>query len=70
MIVSKESFIDALYMTVITMSTVGFGTLHKLNQDEKLFTIFLILISITSYAYSLKALTEYFARGQFFQILK
>ena len=43
MIVSKESFIDALYMTVITMSTVGFGTLHKLNQDEKLFTIFLIL---------------------------
>mgnify|MGYP000861487938 FL=1 len=70
MIVSKESFIDALYMTVITMSTVGFGTLHKLNQDEKLFTIFLILISITSYAYSVKALTEYFASGQFFQILK
>ena len=70
MIISKESFIDALYMTVITMSTVGFGTLHKLNQDEKLFTIFLILISITSYAYSVKALTEYFASGQFFQILK
>ncbi len=70
MIVSKESFIDALYMTVITMSTVGFGTLHKLNQNEKLFTIFLILISITTYAYSVKALTEYFASGQFFQILK
>lgn len=70
MIVSKESFIDALYMTVITMSTVGFGTLHKLNQNEKLFTIFLILISITTYAYSVKALTEYFASGQFFQNLK
>lgn len=70
MIVSGETFIDALYMTVITMSTVGFGTLHKLNQNEKLFTIFLILISITSYAYSVKALTEYFASGKFFQILK
>ena len=70
MIVSKESFIDALYMTVITMSTVGFGTLHKLDQNEKLFTIFLILISITTYAYSVKALTEYFASGQFFQNLK
>lgn len=70
MIVSQETFIDALYMTVITMSTVGFGTLHKLNQSEKLFTIFLILISITSYAYSVKALTEYFANGNFFQILK
>lgn len=70
MYVSKETFIDALYMTVITMSTVGFGTLHKLNQNEKLFTIFLIFLSITTYAYSVKALTEYFANGSFFKILK
>jgi voltage-gated potassium channel len=70
MYVSNETFIDALYMTVITMSTVGFGTLHKLNQSEKLFTIFLIFLSITTYAYSVKALTEYFANGNFFKILK
>ena len=67
MYVSNETFIDALYMTVITMSTVGFGTLHKLNQSEKLFTIFLIFLCITTYAYSVKALTEYFANGNFFK---
>lgn len=69
-IISNESFIDSLYMTVITMSTVGFGTLHELNQEEKLFTIFLIILSIAVYGYSVTALTEYLANDNFFQLLK
>ena len=55
--ISNETFIDSLYMTVITMSTVGFGTLHELNQTEKLFTIILIILSIGVYGYSVTALT-------------
>lgn len=70
MIISNESFVDSLYMTVITMSTVGFGTLHELNQTEKLFTVFLIILSIIVYGYSVTALTEYFANRNIFQILK
>ena len=70
MFISNESFVDSLYMTIITMSTVGFGTLHELNQTEKLFTIFLIIISIIVYGYSVTALTEYLANGKIFQILK
>lgn len=69
-IVSNETFIDSLYMTVITMSTVGFGTLHELNQSEKLFTVFLIILSIGVYVYAITALTEYLANDNFFQILK
>ena len=69
-IISNESFIDSLYMTVITMSTVGFGTLHELNQTEKLFTIVLIILSIGVYGYSVTALTEYLANDNFFQNLK
>jgi len=68
--VSNESFIDSLYMTVITMSTVGFGTLHELNESEKLFTIFLIILSIGVYGYAVTALTEYLANDNFFQQLK
>lgn len=68
--ISNESFVDSLYMTVITMSTVGFGTLHELNQTEKLFTIFLIILSIGVYGYSITALTEYLANDNFFQLLK
>jgi voltage-gated potassium channel len=70
MYISSETFIDSLYMTVITMSTVGFGTLHELNQTEKLFTIFLIIISIGVYGYSVTALTEYLANGKIFELLK
>ena len=70
MFISNESLVDSLYMTVITMSTVGFGTLHELNETEKLFTIFLILLSIVVYGYSVTALTEYFANRNIFQILK
>ncbi|MBI9042131.1 TrkA family potassium uptake protein [Lutibacter sp.] len=70
MFISNESFVDSLYMTIITMSTVGFGTLHELNQTEKLFTVFLIIFSIIVYGYSVTALTEYFANRNIFQILK
>lgn len=69
-IISNETFIDSLYMTIITMSTVGFGTLHELNQSEKLFTIVLIILSIGVYGYSVTALTEYLANDNFFQQLK
>jgi len=69
-IVSNETFIDSLYMTIITMSTVGFGTLHELNQSEKLFTVFLIILSIGVYVYAITALTEYLANDNFFHLLK
>jgi voltage-gated potassium channel len=68
--ISNESLIDSLYMTVITMSTVGFGTLHELNEAEKLFTIFLIVLSIGVYGYAVTSLTEYLANDNFFQQLK
>lgn len=68
--ISGDTVIDALYMTIITMTTVGFGELHPLNQTEKLFTIFLILISITAYGYTVSILTEYLANGRFFEKLK
>ena len=70
MIISDDTFLDSLYMTVITMTTVGFGELHPLNDIEKMFTIFLILISIVVYGYSAKSLTEYLANGNIFKQLK
>lgn len=70
MVISNETFVDALYMTIITMSTVGYGTLHELNAIEKIFTIFLIMISIVFYAYSVTVLSQYLVNGKFLQQLK
>ena len=70
MMISGYSFVNALYMTVITVSTVGFGEIEPLNNQEKLFTIFLITISIISFGYTVSAFTEYVISGQLFQQFK
>ena len=56
---SNYSWVDALYMTVITMSTVGFGEVQPLDDTAKLFTVFLIGTSVTIFAYSVSVITEY-----------
>ncbi len=40
------TYFDGLYMTVITMTTVGYGEVHSLSHAGRLFTIFLILGSV------------------------
>jgi voltage-gated potassium channel len=70
MLLSGFNFIDAVYMTVITISTVGFRELHPMGDAEKIFTIFLILTSISLFGYAVSAFTEALASGVFFKQLK
>lgn len=57
--ISGYSWVDALYMTVITMTTVGFGEVVPLDDESKIFTIFLILASVVIVGYALSIITEY-----------
>ena len=70
MLLSNESFVNSLYMTIITMTTVGFSEIHPLNNYEKIFTIFLIIISIGAYGYTVSVFTEYIASEDFLKKLK
>ena len=70
MLLSGFNFIDAVYMTVITISTVGFRELHPMNTEEKVFTIFLILTSLSLFGYAVSSFTEALASGEFFKQLK
>ncbi|PNQ73705.1 potassium channel protein [Hanstruepera neustonica] len=58
-VLSGYSWINALYMTVITITTVGFGEVRPLDDASKIFTIFLILASVVIVGYALKVITEY-----------
>ena len=58
------------YMTVITISTVGFREVHPLDNYEKIFTIFLILTSLSLFGYAVSAFTEALASGEFFKRIK
>ena len=46
------SLLDALFQTVITVSTVGFGEARPFDSGEKVFTILLILVGVATAAYT------------------
>ena len=46
MLIESMTFIDALYMTIITLATVGFGEVQQLSPTGRLFTIVLIVLGI------------------------
>lgn len=70
MIISGYGFVDALYMTVITITTVGFGEVHPFTNADKLFSVFLILTSISVVGYTVSSFSEYLVTGQLFQHFK
>jgi voltage-gated potassium channel len=58
------SLLDSIYMTVITIGTVGFKEVRPLSDNGKIFTIVLIIISLGTFAYSLSVITSYFIDGE------
>ncbi len=58
MTIEKWDFIDALYMTAITLSTVGFGEVIPLSPEGRIFTVSLIFIGLTTFAYGSRAFIQ------------
>lgn len=58
-------WLDALYMSVITLATVGFAEVHPLGDRGRIFTIVLILTGIVVIAYILNSFTEALIQGHF-----
>ena len=53
MIIERWSFMDALFMTVITITTVGYREVQPLDTTGRLFTIFLVLFGVGTAFYLL-----------------
>lgn len=62
--------IDALYMTVITLSTVGFKEVVELSHASKIFTILLIFGGISFVAYTLTYVAAFIFGGEFTEIMR
>lgn len=70
MAIEKMSALDAFYMTMITISTVGFREVGVLSATGKMFTVLLIMSGLVTAAYGLGAITSFVLEGEFRQLLR
>jgi voltage-gated potassium channel len=65
MVIEGWSFLDALYMTITTITTVGYDEVHPLSDTGRIFSIFLIMGGVGGALYTLTTVVGYFVEGQF-----
>jgi voltage-gated potassium channel len=59
------SFLDSLYMTITTITTVGYSEVNPLSTGGRIFSIFLILGGMGGAFYTLFGIIEFIVEGQF-----
>jgi voltage-gated potassium channel len=64
MLLEHYPFLDALFMTVITVSTVGFEEVHRLNAAGEGFTISVIAFGVIGFLYTFGVLVELLSSGE------
>ena len=65
MYIEGWDFLSSFYMTIITISTVGFNEVNELSDGGRIFTSILILTSIGTFTYTISAITTYFVAGEY-----
>jgi voltage-gated potassium channel len=63
-LIENWNFIDALYMTVITLTTVGFSEVKELTIPGRLFTIFLLISGLGIFLYGITTLGGVIIEGE------
>lgn len=64
------SLFDSLYMTIITIASVGFMEVHELTDHGRAFTILLILCGSATLIYGLSTLTAFIVEGELSDVLR
>lgn len=64
MLLEGWNFIDSLYMTVITLASVGFKEIHDLSLFGRIFTIIIIIGGVGTVAYALSAGAKIILEGE------
>lgn len=70
MLIEGWSFLDALYMTVITLGTVGYGETRPLDTNGRIFTMVFIIAGIGTFTYAISSVVAFWLDLQFFDRLE
>jgi voltage-gated potassium channel len=69
MYIEEWPFDDALYMTIITMATVGYGEVHQVSDAGRIFTIFLIVMGVGYFMYVVGLIVQFLVEDRIRVIL-
>ena len=70
MIIERWSLLDSLYMTVITIASVGYMEVHPLSHQGRIFTIFLIIFGMGVLLYGISTFTAFLIEGELSAMLR
>ena len=59
------NLLDSVYMTLITLTTVGFGETHPLSPAGQVFTIFLLMGGVLMYAFAINDFVHHLLKHNF-----
>ena len=63
MAIEGWGFLDSLFMTVTTITTVGYSEVHPLSHGGQIFSIFLIIGGVGGALYALTGIMQYIIEG-------
>jgi voltage-gated potassium channel len=64
MLIEGWGLIDSLYMTVITLATVGYGEVHEVSQPGRVFTVILIVLGVGFFLYVVGNIIQFLVEGR------
>jgi voltage-gated potassium channel len=65
MLIEHYDLVEAIYMTIITIGSVGYEVVHPLSSAGMIFTTVLIVFNLAVFTFFITMLTRYFADGEF-----
>jgi voltage-gated potassium channel len=69
MLIEGWNLLDSIYMTVTTIATVGYGEVHEVSRNGRIFTIILIFFGVGFCLYIAGAMVQFMVEGRIRDIL-
>lgn len=70
MLIERWHFLDSLYMTVITIASVGYMEVNPLSMHGRVFTIFLIIFGAGVLMFGISTFTAFVVEGELNELLR
>jgi voltage-gated potassium channel len=63
-VIEDWTILDSLYMTVITLSTIGYGEVNPVSQPGRIFTLILIVMGVGFFLYVIGNVVQFLVEGR------